>query len=132
MKSKTLVAVAVAGLFWSVGASANQPMADAQTPSSVSEAPPAMTTINSLDTKTGGYKGWGPMANPQVAYSPNESGPASYNDEMREQQRQLAEVKQVREQVWVANAPLRAEYENIGATRDRAGGFGGFFSRDSK
>jgi hypothetical protein len=88
--------------------------------------------VNSLDTKTGGYKGWGPMANLQTPYSVNESAPARYTEEMREHQQQLAEVRQVRDQVWVANAPLRSEYENIGSTRSHAGGFGSFFHRDSK
>ena len=42
------------------------------------------------------------------------------------------EVRQVRDQVWVANAPLRSEYDNIGATRSHGGGFGSFFSRDKR
>lgn len=135
MKSKTFVALAVAGLFSSAGAFADQPAPyslDNMSPANVSEVPAAMTTVTSLDTRTGGYKGWGPMANPMVAASVSESAPMAMIDQEREQLRQIAEVKQAREQVWVANAPLRAEYENIGATRNRAGGFGGFFSRDSK
>ena|SRR5687768_4322492 len=141
MKSKTIIAAAVAGLVWSFGASANDMHTSAHdmhatltgsVPMNISEAPPSLSTIQSLDTKTGGYKGWGPMANPQTPYSVSESKMGDYTEEMRERQQQLAEVKQVREQVWVANAPLRAEYENIGATRSQAGGFGGFFHRDSK
>ena len=135
MKSKTIIAAAVAGLVWSFGASANDMPTTTTTgeiPTNLSEAPASLSTIQSLDTKTGGYKGWGPMANPQTPYSVSESKMGDYAEEMREQQQQLAEVKQVREQVWVANAPLRAEYENIGATRSQAGGFGGFFHRDSK
>jgi hypothetical protein len=72
-----------------------------------------MSTLRSLDRFTGGFKGWGPMANPQVPASPGE---------VREQQRQTAEVDAVRERVWVANAALRAPYElqNIGATKAAA------------
>ena len=134
MKSKTIIAAAVAGLAFSFGAAANDmhTTTGSELPMNVSEAPPSVSTIQSLDTRTGGYQGWGPMANPQVAYSVNESGGANFAEEMHERQQQLAEVKQIRDQVWVANAPLRAEYENIGATRSQAGGFGGFFQRDSK
>jgi hypothetical protein len=92
-----------------------------------------MSTINSLDAKTGGYRGWGPMANPQTPYAVSESATSvAYTQQKHDEQQQLAEVRQVRDQVWVANAPLRAEYENIGATRSHAGGFGGFFHRDSR
>ena len=137
MKSKALIAMAVAGAFWSAGSIANQPFTYGMDqnsmisggPSSVSEAPPAMSTILSLDNRTGGYKGWGPMANPHVAASVDESMPLAQIDEEREYRQHLAEVNSHREQVWVANAPLRSEYENIGATRSQAGGFGRFFSR---
>ena len=134
MKSKTIIAAAVAGLAFSFGASANDipTTTGSELPMNVSEAPPSLSTIQSLDTKTGGYKGWGPMANPQTPYSVDESRTGHYAEEMRERQQQLAEVKQIRDEVWVANAPLRAEYENIGATRSQAGGFGGFFQRGSK
>ena len=127
MKSKALLAVAVAGVCWSLGVSANQPF-----PSAADETTPSMGTINSYDTKTGGYKGWGPMANPQTPYSPNEGSAPRYAEEMREQAQQLAEVNQIRDQVWVANAPLRADYENVGSTRSRAGGIGRFFHRDTR
>jgi hypothetical protein len=147
MKSKTLAALAVAGLFTSYGALADSGTAayghveygmagnsvtiGSQLPPNVSEAPPAMTTIQSLDTRTGGYKGWGPMANLATPSSVSESVPSqAYFEQKATQQQQLAEVQQVRDRVWVANAPLRAEYENIGATNSRAGGFGSFFSRD--
>ena len=135
MKSKTIIAAAVAGLISSYGAFAGNNMSvttGSELPMNVSEAPPSTGTIYSLDTKTGGYKGWGPMANPHTPASINESKPDNFADVQREQQQQLAEVRQVRDQVWVANAPLRSEYENIGATRSQAGGFGGFFHRDSK
>jgi hypothetical protein len=132
MKSKTILAAAVAGLCWSLGASAIEPVTGSQLPMNDSEVPPSLGTINSLDTKTGGYKGWGPMANLQTPYSVDEGAADHYAQEQREYQQQLAEVKQVRDQVWVANAPLRAEYENIGATRSHGGGFGSFFHRNAK
>lgn len=124
MKSKALIAVAVASAVWSTGSIANQP-----NPSSADETTPSMTTITSLDMRTGGYKGWGPMANPTSPSSADESKPLAQIDLQREQMQQLAEVKAARDQVWVANAPLRGEYENIGATRNEGGGFLRFFSR---
>jgi hypothetical protein len=141
MKRKTLSALAVAGLFTSYGALAETyGLSDAigiptttgsMLPGNVSEAPPAMSTINSLDNKTGGYKGWGPMANLATPGQISESNPSmAYFNQKATEAQQLAEVRQVRDQVWVANAPLRSEYENIGATRSHAGGFGSFFSRD--
>ena len=146
MKSKTLAALAVAGLFTSAaafaetyglndawGISSPKVTVGSQLPPNVSEAPPSMSTILSLDNQTGGYKGWGPMANLATPGQPNESEPAmSYFNQRTTEAQQLAEVKQVRDQVWVANAPLRTEYENIGTTRSQAGGFGGFFSRDKR
>jgi hypothetical protein len=136
MKSKTILAAAVAGLISSTGALAFDNNISTTTgselPMNVSEAPASIGTIHSLDTKTGGYKGWGPMANPQTPYNVDESKPDRYVELQREQQQQLAEVRQVRDQVWVANAPLRSEYENIGGTRSHAGGFGSFFHRGTK
>jgi hypothetical protein len=137
MKSKTVIVAAVAGLAFSTGAFAlggdhMSTTSGSELPMSANETTPSTGTVNSLDTRTGGYKGWGPMANLQTPYSVNESAPARYTEEMREHQQQLAEVRQVREQVWVANAPLRSEYENIGSTRSQAGGFGSFFHRGSK
>lgn len=140
MKTKTILAAAVAGLISSTGAFAVDSGWDADVnttgakdfPMNVSEAPAAGGTIHSLDTKTGGFKGWGPMANPQAPYSVDESRPDRFAEVQREQQQQLAEVRQAREQVWVANAPLRSEYENIGSTRSHAGGFGSFFHREPK
>ncbi|HEV7799725.1 MAG TPA: hypothetical protein VGP15_01490 [Burkholderiales bacterium] len=131
MKSKTILAAAAAGLLWTMGASA-APTIGGEFPMNDSEVPPSLGTIHSLDTRTGGYKGWGPMASPHVAASPNESDPMSVAKDDQQYTQQLAEVRQVRDQVWVANAPLRADYENIGATRSHAGGFGRFFHRDSK
>jgi hypothetical protein len=69
------------------------------------------------------------MANPQTPSSVDEGMPLASIDQERHHKQQLAEVKAARDEVWVANAPLRAEYENIGATRSQAGGFGRFFSR---
>lgn len=83
-------------------------------PSAADETTPSMSTLMSLDRTTGGYKGWGPMAN------------------MGADKAALAEVARAREIVWVANAPLRAPYqmENIGATKAAAAG--GTVSFDSK
>ena len=142
MKSKTLAALAVAGLVTSFGAYADTyGQADAwgmtttgsMLPPNVSEAPPALSTINSLDNRTGGYKGWGPMANLATPAEISDTNPSNaYFQQRQTEAQQLAEVHQVRDQVWVANAPLRSEYENIGATRSHAGGFGSFFSRDKR
>ena len=75
-------------------------------PSAADETTPSMSTRLSLDNFTGGYKGWGPIAN------------------LGADAASLAEVNRAREAVWVANAPLRAPYqmENIGATRAAAAG----------
>ena len=124
MKSKALIAMAVASALWSAGS-----IADQSYPMDANEMPVAMSTILSLDHKTGGYKGWGPMANLQTPASVDESSPLAQIDQEREYKQHLAEVKSHRDQVWVANAPLRSEYENIGATRSQGGGFGRFFSR---
>ena len=130
MKSKTIVAMAVAGLFWSAGSIANQGMMHSGFPTNADETTPSMSTINSLDNRTGGYKGWGPMANPYTASGADETGnQLAQIDEEREHKQQLAEVQSHRDQVWVANAPLRSEYENVGATRSEGGGFGRFFGR---
>ena len=119
MKSKALIAMAVAGAFWSAGA-----VADVSGPSASSEVNTPMVQVLSLDNFTGGFKGWGPMANPYTASASSESGSAlTPIDNAREHQQHVAEVRDAREQVWVANAPLRAEYENIGATRSEGGGF---------
>ena len=130
MKSKALIAMAVAGVFWSAGSIANGTAATQSGPMAADETLPSMSTINSLDTRTGGYNGWGPMANPYVAASADDtSKPMAQIDAEREHKQQLAEVNNYRDQVWVANAPLRADYENIGATRSQAGGSGRFFSK---
>jgi hypothetical protein len=65
------------------------------------------------------YKGWGPMANLDTPYQPNESQAWRYDEEMRERARHVAEVERARESVWVANAPLREPVASQ-RTRDRA------------
>lgn len=143
MKSKAMIAVAVAGTFLSAGAIANQtghssnvnlgqPAYVSASPTSSDESSFGMSTLTSLDTRTGGYKGWGPMANFMGPGGSPETNPISAIDREREHRQHVAEVQAERQEVWVANAPLRSEYENIGATRSEAGGFGGFFSRDRK
>ena len=131
LKSKALTAMAVASAF-SVAAFAgptgNSGMSTTD-PMSVSEAGPAMSTILSKDNFDGGYKGWGPMANLQAPSSVDEQMPLAQIDKEREYKQHLAEVNAAREQVWVANAPLRAEHENIGATRSEGRGLGRFFGR---
>ncbi|HYC45977.1 MAG TPA: hypothetical protein VED01_10905 [Burkholderiales bacterium] len=136
MKSKSIIAMAVAGTLWSLGAAANQPMITYNSagysvdgPSAAPEVPPSMTTVTSFDAVHGGYKGWGPMANFMGPSSTDESKPLAQLDEQREHQLHVAEVNSHREQVWVANAPLRSEYDNIGATRDQGRGGGGFSGR---
>jgi hypothetical protein len=128
MKSK-LIAIAVAGVFWSAGSMANQLGMSTSGPSDANETSFGMSTLTSLDIRTGGYKGWGPMPNPQTPSSVDESMPFASVDRDRHYQQHLADVRSHRDQVWVANAPLRAEYENVGGTRSRGGGSGGFFSR---
>ena len=93
-------------------------------PSAADETTPSMSTLISLDRFTGGYKGWGPMANFQEPQTTPDAGPNDYTAQLRHRADQLAEVRQAREVVWVANAPLRAPYmlENIGATRAAAAG----------
>jgi len=55
-----------------------------------------------------GYQGWGPTANLQTPYSPNESASPQYDAELRAQAQHVEEVNAARESVWAANAPLRA------------------------
>ena len=138
MKSKALIAVAVAGAFFSAGAIADQgkalnmgmPAYESTGPSSANESSFGMSTLTSLDTRTGGYKGWGPMANLQTPSSVDDSNSLASIEAERHHKQQLAEVKSARDEVWVANAPLRSEYDNIGATRSEGGGILRFFSRD--
>ena len=115
----SIAAIAVAGALTCSSAFADP---EGGVPSAGEDNTPSMSTLRSLDRFTGGYKGWGPMANPHVPSSSNESMPARYAEDVREQKQQLAEVAEVHERVWVANAPLRAPYEleNIGATKAAA------------
>jgi hypothetical protein len=123
MKSKALMAVAIAALFSSAaiagpggkaagGSSASltspsafgHPKADKFSPeASDYERPPVHTTADMI---TGGYKGWGTMANP-VAPGDLDTAAARRNYDMH-----MAEVKSARDQVWVANAPLREPYSS--------------------
>src|SRR5687768_359284 len=133
MKTKALIAMVVAGGF-SVGAIAggagiHEPLASKNEPYAAGETSIGMGTVLSLDNYTGGYKGWGPMANPNTAASVDESNPLASIDFEREHKQHVAEVNSAREQVWVANAPLRSEHDNIGATRSEGRGFGRFFGR---
>ena len=93
-------------------------------PSAADETTVPMVTLLSLDNFTGGYKGWGPMANPQVPDTIAEAGRHDYAEQSRDRAHTLAEVKRAGDAVWVANAPLRAPYqmENIGATKAEAAG----------
>ena len=118
-RSVSIAVTAFAGAFACTAATAGP---DGALPSSADETTPSMSTLRSLDRTTGGYKGWGPMANLQSPYSPSESGSADFAASRAEHAMQLAEVKQAREVVWVANAPMRANYqkENIGATKAQA------------
>ena len=106
----SIAAIAVAGALTCSTAFADP---EGGVPSAADETTPSMSTLRSLDHFTGGYKGWGPMANPQVPGSPSE---------VLAQQRQTAEVDAAGASVWAANAPLRAPYEleNIGATKAAA------------
>ena len=120
LKRQLLIAgISVAGAFTWSGAFASP---EGGVPSAADETTPSMSTLRSLDRFTGGYKGWGPMANPQTPYSADESMPARYTEYVREREQQLAEVEEARQRTWVANAPLRAPYEleNIGATKAQA------------
>jgi len=67
--------------------------------------------------RTGGFKGWGPMPNPTSALSDRESYVQRDQDLLADRARHVAEVNAARERVWVANASLRAPYENVGSTR---------------
>lgn len=121
MKSKTFIALAVAGAFTWSGAIAGPEGAQ---PSHVDEAQPSMANLLSLDRFTGGYKGWGPIANFQGPSAVDESMPLRSVDDERSHKQHVAEVEGVRSQVWMANADLRAPYEaqNIGATKAQAAG----------
>ena len=119
MSKALLTAVAVASAFaWSSSFAGPE----GGVPSSADETTASMSTLRSLDRFTGGYKGWGPMGLPIVPSQIDEAMPAQLAENQEEGRKQLAEIEQVRERVWVANAPLRAPYEleNIGATKAAA------------
>ena len=92
---KTLIALAVAGLFSSAGAFAGDEM------------------------QSNGYRGWGPMANLETPYSPSENSAIRYDEEMRDRAQHVAEVNEMREQVWMANAPLREMQEHNVASSEQ-------------
>jgi hypothetical protein len=113
MKMKVLIALSVAGTFaWSAAhafqrAEAMEP--SLAEPSSVSEVPASMSTMNSPDWNTGGYRGWGPLANPVVPVNVSENTSSEYFERMQQEERHLSEVAEAREANWMINAPLRAE-----------------------
>jgi hypothetical protein len=91
-------------------------------PSAADETTQSMSTLRSLDRQTGGFQGFGPMANLQTPSASDESSAAEYFVELHEQTQHVAEVRSAGDAVWLANAPLRAPYalENIGATKAEA------------
>jgi len=119
-KRRTFIAgLALVGVFASGGAYADP---EYGIPSAADETTPSMSTLLSIDRFTGGYKGWGPIANLQVPATTAEAGPNDTFQEDKDRADALAAVYQARENVWVANASQRAPYEtaNIGATRAEA------------
>lgn len=118
MNSKTLIAVAVAGACaWPIAAAARISAGDAVTtstaptagfaevitPHSVSESAPWMTVEETRARHT--KVNLGSMPNPQSPWSPNESGPSNYAEEMRERVQHVASVEQTR----VAVARIESE-----------------------
>ena len=89
MHSKTtLIAMALAGTFaWSGASLADQGMVKDP------------------------YPGWGPMANLETPYSPNEAAAPQYDSDMLARAQHVAEVREARESVWLANASRREGYE---------------------
>lgn len=122
-KAKALIGLALAATFASASA-----LADKQVfYSAASEENPIRDT---LDMRTGGFKGWGPQPNPVSAVSDRESTVQRDQDLLAERARHLHDVQAARERVWVANAPLRSDYDNIGASSSRGGsGVVEFFQR---
>ena len=110
MKRNIVVAAALAATF----ASATAFGAKQVFYSEASEENPIRDT---LDMRTGGFKGWGPMPNPTSPLSDRESYVQRDQDLLADRARHVAEVNAARERVWVANASLRAPYENVGSTR---------------
>ena len=86
---KALITFATAGLIASAGAFAGDEM-----------------------VQSGGYQGWGPMANLETPYSPSENTSVRYDEELRERAQHVTEVNEMRDQVWAANAPLRSIHED--------------------
>ena len=92
MRSKTmLVSVALAGvLSWSV----------------------AFASVESADgAASTGYSGWGPMANLETPYSPNETAAARYDLEIQALAQHEAKVEEARQRMSQAKAHLREPNE---------------------
>lgn len=66
-----------------------------------------------------GYPGWGPVANLETPYSPNESATPRYDEEMRDRAQHVAEVAEARDRVWIANAPFREPFLQQGVAEAR-------------
>lgn len=119
MNSKTLIAAAVAGACaWPIAAAARisgpadtittsaaptATFSEAITPHSVSESAPWMTAEETRARHT--KANYASMPNPQSPWSPNESGPANYAEDMRERVQHVASVEQAR----VAVARIESE-----------------------
>ena len=110
MKSKALIAIAVAATLSSAAIAGSDKQVFY---SEASEENPIRAT---LDMKTGGYKGWGPMANPVSPAADHESTVQRDQDLIKDRKQHLAEVYQAQDRVWIANAPLRDDGTGIGGT----------------
>jgi len=119
MKSKALIAMSVAALFSSAAMAENITAFEGRySPQATSDAEPIHPT---LDMKTGGFQGWGPMPNPVSPGDFDRGANVVVGDphtvtaqSPQARALHLAEVNQARDQVWVANASLREPY----ATRE--------------
>ena len=141
MKSKALIAMSVAALFSSAAIAENiTAFKGMYSPQATADAEPTHPT---LDMKTGGFQGWGPMANPvspgDLDRTANVGAVNVFTVTAQTPQARalhLSEVHQARDQVWVANASLREPYatrESVAALKaenatggTRGAGAGGF------
>jgi len=117
MKSKVLMAIAVAGAFAAAGAMAD----DSISPKASNESGKSMAKLGSYE---GGYKGAGGMANPLTPLGQDETLAYAPLDLERDHKKQLAEVDAARNGTWDGNPP-----KDIGGTRSEGRGFGRFFGR---
>ena len=120
MKSRTLIAIAVAGACaWPVAAAARDTTSwsEASTPHSVSESAPWMTAEETRASQTRMNPAtYVSMANPQTPVSPNESGQPDYAQEIRQRAQQVAAVEQTRVAVVRENERIAAlERERVAA-----------------